>query len=159
MCLHCCHYGRVGAHGKIRKRADLDLNQGSADLQSAALTTELCTHVPLYHCARPIRVIYRPHHRTPATPRPTCPPTPPPPTVIAAGCAGGDMRWQLRAGPHRSKAHGAARERHLEGQCDRVVKVMDSKSIALCPHGVQIPSLSACLLHHLRASRLTFGAC
>ena len=56
-------------------RAHPDLNQGPADLQSAALTTELCTHVPLYHCARPIRVIYRPHHRTPATPppRPPCP--------------------------------------------------------------------------------------
>jgi hypothetical protein len=28
-----------------RKRAHPDLNQGPADLQSAALTTELCTHV------------------------------------------------------------------------------------------------------------------
>ena len=29
-----------------QKRAHPDLNQGPADLQSAALTTELCTHVP-----------------------------------------------------------------------------------------------------------------
>jgi hypothetical protein len=28
-----------------KKRAHPDLNQGPADLQSAALTTELCTHV------------------------------------------------------------------------------------------------------------------
>ena len=28
----------------VKIRADPDLNQGPADLQSAALTTELCTH-------------------------------------------------------------------------------------------------------------------
>ena len=31
--------------GNARKRAHPDLNQGPADLQSAALTTELCTHI------------------------------------------------------------------------------------------------------------------
>ncbi len=31
---------------KKQRRAHPDLNQGPADLQSAALTTELCTHVP-----------------------------------------------------------------------------------------------------------------
>ena len=30
---------------RSRKRAHPDLNQGPADLQSAALTTELCTHM------------------------------------------------------------------------------------------------------------------
>ena len=30
----------------LRHRAHPDLNQGPADLQSAALTTELCTHLP-----------------------------------------------------------------------------------------------------------------
>ena len=30
---------------RIGKRAHPDLNQGPADLQSAALTTELCTHL------------------------------------------------------------------------------------------------------------------
>jgi hypothetical protein len=29
----------------LKRRAHPDLNQGPADLQSAALTTELCTHV------------------------------------------------------------------------------------------------------------------
>ena len=31
------------------KRAHPDLNQGPADLQSAALTTELCTHLDIQH--------------------------------------------------------------------------------------------------------------
>ena len=33
----------------LRERAHPDLNQGPADLQSAALTTELCTHVCCMH--------------------------------------------------------------------------------------------------------------
>ena len=37
--------------GNARKRAHPDLNQGPADLQSAALTTELCTHM-LASCQR-----------------------------------------------------------------------------------------------------------
>jgi hypothetical protein len=35
---------RVPGNG-LERRAHPDLNQGPADLQSAALTTELCTHV------------------------------------------------------------------------------------------------------------------
>ena len=37
------HCGRPS--GARRKSAHPDLNQGPADLQSAALTTELCTHL------------------------------------------------------------------------------------------------------------------
>ena len=36
--------GRTLQHQLLVKRAHPDLNQGPADLQSAALTTELCTH-------------------------------------------------------------------------------------------------------------------
>ena len=37
--------------GNARKRAHPDLNQGPADLQSAALTTELCTHLLVFWTA------------------------------------------------------------------------------------------------------------
>ena len=40
--LHPAHC--LGPLAKITVRAHPDLNQGPADLQSAALTTELCTH-------------------------------------------------------------------------------------------------------------------
>ena len=43
--------GRVFAMRKI-VRAHPDLNQGPADLQSAALTTELCTHLWALQCLR-----------------------------------------------------------------------------------------------------------
>ena len=35
----------VGHQGRMLNRAHPDLNQGPADLQSAALTTELCTQL------------------------------------------------------------------------------------------------------------------
>lgn len=38
---------------KANKRAHPDLNQGPADLQSAALTTELCTHCGYFPLCRP----------------------------------------------------------------------------------------------------------
>ena len=37
--------GNVEAQDGLQQRAHPDLNQGPADLQSAALTTELCTHL------------------------------------------------------------------------------------------------------------------
>ena len=40
---HCMTFTKA----RIGKRAHPDLNQGPADLQSAALTTELCTHESL----------------------------------------------------------------------------------------------------------------
>ena len=46
-------------HGfqKKEKRAHPDLNQGPADLQSAALTTELCTHLAGSHVMINVRVV------------------------------------------------------------------------------------------------------
>ena len=42
---------------KANKRAHPDLNQGPADLQSAALTTELCTHCGYFPlCRQGIRI-------------------------------------------------------------------------------------------------------
>ena len=51
--LSCLMDSRMGgaaapSHLRTRQRANPDLSQGPADLQSAALTTELLTHLRMY---------------------------------------------------------------------------------------------------------------
>ena len=52
-CFLACPIGLKISPCCLRKRAHPDLNQGPADLQSAALTTELCTHMTVHESASP----------------------------------------------------------------------------------------------------------